>query len=523
MRRKGVMRNSFALGVPALAVWLLPSTAAWPVPLGKIDVTSHLGEPFFAEVPLQLEPGEKIANVDVSLASPGDYRILEIYRDPALNAIAAEVKNDKRGPRVVLSSKGGVDTPFFNLVLKVRYERATHFKKYPIFLDIPKAAQPAKVKPVPTVTQGQAKAPPAPVVAARPAAPKPGSSFTPYDGWARIGRYGPLVYGDNVSTVAQRLRIDNRFTMDQVIVAIFRKNRDKFSANNVNLVRAGTYLDVPKAAEVSRISPAEARRIMVGQDKAWRQLIKQPKYAAAAEAQKHRYSKRIRMGEKANGVVAAPTAAKAKPGAAAPMPATKQSAAAGAAAAGTAAQQQLQQLKQQNADLQVKLNAAQKQLAQSSAKADAAAAAATDAEIKKLQIQLARLQAERDEAMQKAASRPSPLGWLSYALAGVIVLLLAIIAFLMRRERAHPATEYAMPGPSHAPEETGTHEAYAPVAEPAEETEFEAEEEPEPMHAGLDEPEAEAEAGIPELTEEDTGRMEAFTETAADQPDANVD
>lgn len=525
------MRNRLALGFLALAAWLLSSTAAWAVALGKIDVTSRLGEPFFAEVPLQLDPGESVSNVYVELASPADYRILEIYRDPALNAIQAEVKSDKRGPRVVLSSKGGVNTPFFNLVLKVRYERATHFKKYPVFLDIPKAAAPVKAKPLPTVTQGEAKAQPVPVTAAPApaaepkAAPKPGSTFKPFDGWARISRYGPLVYGDNVSTVAQRLRIDNRFTMNQVIAAIYQKNRDKFSEGNVNLVHAGTYLEVPKAAEVSRISPAEASRFMASQEKAWRQLIKQPKYAAAAEAQKHRYSKRVRMGEKASGAAAAPMATQAKPAAAAPMKPTAQPAAAGSAGADTAAQQQVQQLKQQNADLQDKLNAAQKQLAEHTAKADLAAAAATDAKIKKLEIQVARLQAERDEAMQKAAAKPSPLGWLSYALAGVIVLLLAVIGFLMRRERTHPATEYAIPE-SGFDEDTGEHAAYAP-AEPESEVESEAGEAvetgEEALQAGMDEPEEEASAGVPELTEEDTGEMEAFREPGADQPDPNVD
>jgi hypothetical protein len=148
-----------------------------------------------------------------------------------------------------------------------------------------------------------------------------------------------------------------------------------------------------------------------------------------------------------------------------------------------------------------------------------------DSRLKKLQIQLARLQAERDAAMQKAAAQPSPLGWLSYALAGVIVLLLAVIGFLMRRERTHPATEYAMPAPGHAPEDTdtGEHAAYAPADEPEPEPEFEAVVEEESLHAGMHAPEEEESTGIPDLTEEDTGRMEAFRETAGDQPDPNVD
>ncbi|HXH64567.1 MAG TPA: FimV/HubP family polar landmark protein, partial [Mariprofundaceae bacterium] len=522
-----------ALGFLAVAAWLISAASAWAVSLGKIDIASHLGEPFYAEVPLQLDNGESISNVYVELASPADYRILEVYRDPALNAITVDVKTDKRGARVVLSSDSGVESPFFNLVLKVRYERATHFKKYPVFLDIPQMARPSVMKPVPAVKEGQPRPAPsqaAPVVQAKPAAPAPGSGFAPFDGWARIARYGPMVFGDTITTVAQRLQVDDRYTRQQVMVALFEKNRAKFDHDNINLIKAGTYLDVPTAAEVERISPDQARGIIAKQEKEWKELVKQPKYAAVAEAQKNRYSKRVRVGENASGVASAPMPSQSQQGG------TVQAVQKGAPAANAEAeqkqtqmQQQIQQLQQQNSELQGKLTDTQKQLADASAKSDEAAAAAADAKVKKLQIQLARLQAERDEALQKAQAQPSPLGWLTYALLGVIVLLLGVVGYLMRREPAHPAESYAMPEPQAEP-----HGFARPSPDSSdmfeEAPEIDVEEVP---HKGFDamatmqmnaaEVTKEFTDSIPDLTDEDTGKMEAFQEEIEEEPDPNVD
>lgn len=549
------MRNKMALGLLALAAWVLSATSAWAVSLGKIDVASHLGEPFYAEVPLRLDPGESISNVYVQIASPADYRILEVYRDPALNNITADVKTDKRGPRVVLSSDSGIEAPFFNLVLKLRYERATHFKKYPIFLDIPQMARPKRMTTLPTIKQGQRQVPivssqmSAPVTttvvtttpAAKPATKLPGSAFTPFDGWARTSRYGPMVYGDTITTVAERLQIDKRYSRQQVMMAIFEKNRVKFDHDNINLIRAGTFLDVPTAAEVEQHTPRQARDFLARQEKVWKQLIKQPKYAAVAEAQKNRYSKRVRVGERASGVASAPMTSQGRQGTAAQSTHQGTSGTAGNAVQTkklNMLQQQLQQLQQQNSKLQGQLTSTQKQLADASASSDAAAAAAANAKVKRLQIQLARLQAQRDQALQQAKAQPSPMGLLTYGLLAVIVLLLLVVGYLMRREPAHPAAEYAgldgEPQFAAAPtlaEPQQRHveshdEAHADMFEEA--PEIDVEEVPEfdstkTMQMSSADVTKEFTDSIPDLTDEDTGKMEPFEQEIEEEPNPNVD
>jgi len=77
------MRSRMMPGLLVMLLgWILAPGLAQAVALGKIDVTSHLGEAFYAEVPLHLEKNEKLSGLSVEIATPSDYRILEVYRDP---------------------------------------------------------------------------------------------------------------------------------------------------------------------------------------------------------------------------------------------------------------------------------------------------------------------------------------------------------------------------------------------------------------------------------------------------------
>lgn len=436
---------------------------AWAVALGKIEVTSHLGEVFYAEAPVQLDTGEKIGDVSVELASPSDYQILEVFRDPALNKLGVNLVNDQRGTRAVITSTEAVDTPYFNLVLKLRYGHATNFKKYPVFLDLPEQVRPATSRPAvvpvqPSVQTPVAERPTAAPAAVQQTAPaaepasepgKPGakqaSGFQPYDGWARISRYGPMVHGDTISTVARRLPVDQRYTISQIMVGLYNKNKEKFRENNINLINAGTYLDVPTAKEIESVSDSQAKAILHKQNKLWNALKKQPRYAAEAEAQANRYRTRVRVGEAASGTAAAPVqATETQPQAAAPQattdaqPTTESSA---------AVQDQLKALQQENQQLKQALQASEAKATGSQVSIEDAAAA--QAQVKKLELTVARLQRQLKLVNQQLQEvQEQKMNSLTYAMGGIILLLIGVagyLLFLLRRDRPHPAVQAAAP------------------------------------------------------------------------------
>ncbi|MDQ6990524.1 MAG: FimV/HubP family polar landmark protein [Mariprofundaceae bacterium] len=516
-REAGMYRHIMRI-VCAFALSILSiSGVAQAVSLGKIDVASHLGEPFYAEVPLGLEDGESIANVFVSLATDSDYRLLEVFHDAAVDAIKVNIKRDKRGNRMELSSPQPLKLPFFNVILKVKQGRATHFKKFSVFLDLPKLAnqlpQKHAVKPI---VQKPMMVNPLPSDATSVATVQDHASKKA-NFWARTQRYGPMVFGDTITTVAQRLRVDQRFSTKQVMLALFEKNQQKFTQKNINLIKAGTYLDVPTADEVMRHNDVEARQILRQHSVDWKKLTEQKRYAKVKEAQKNRYAKHVVMGEKAMGVAKHPEAIKNAPNH--KLKDTHDSLSKGAH--GNVIENATRSLlKQENNDLKKRLKNLEGTLSKiSSQPTNEEALAALTAQEKRLEIKLARqngaLQKAQQELLAQQANE-SGIGLLTWILIAVVTLLSMLIGYLvymLKGNRQHPVKQEPKAKAAQASEldDLSTHNGFD---EPS-----------------MDEPNtdlrdvveaADAFEDIPDLTNEDTSEMEAFQDLE-EEPDPNVD
>ncbi|ATX79439.1 FimV N-terminal domain-containing protein [Mariprofundus aestuarium] len=454
-----------------VAVALLLAGGAYAASLERIEVNSRLGEIFYAEIPLNLEADELVSKVYVEIASASDYKIFEVYRDSVLQGIRASVASDDRGTRVELTSSSEIKSPFFNLIVKVRHGRVAHFKKYPVFLELPKAVIHAaemsksstaqQASPQDVASTGQAVA----------AEDQPASRVEYFDGWARTSRYGPIVRGDMLSTVVNRLSIDKRYTLSQVAVALFEKNRSKFNKDNINLMLKGSYLDVPTAAEVERLSASEAYKVFEKHNQQWKALKQKPRYAAEAEAQRTRYSKRVHIGKTAGGVASAPAVAVDAATGQAKSEAATVSAQDGAesgtlteeavVAVDHAAVQQaaagkesalLTELQENNEILKQKLEQSEKRVELLSQSVDEGVAAASNAKVARLELLVARMQKDLESARAQAApSQAGAMDWIVWVLVGLVIILLIVVVLLMRREPAHPAESQVAPGVAENP------------------------------------------------------------------------
>jgi len=445
-------------------VLILPSVGADAASLGKIEVTSHLGEPFNAEVPLELDADELVSKVFIEIADAGDYRIFEVYRDPILKSIRADVVSDQRGVRVQLSSRTTIATPFFNLVLKIRTGRVSYFRKYAVFLDAGKATQTVATRaPQPSVTaveqidNGAAVRPATAssgqvIAAAQPAAVAAADN----NNWARTGKYGPIVRGDSLSTIANRLRVDDRYSLNQTMVALFDKNQDSFDKQNMNLLKAGSVLEVPTAAEVEMHSKQEARHILSEHTRTWKKMTEQPHYAAVAEAQRTRYSPRVSVGKQADVVPAVDAQAQvagtaqvtteqqsgeiAQPAEAQAVSVAEEGVqSAASSAALTQTNQLLTSIQEKNDQLQERLGETNQSMKALQEKIDTLAIESSRARIDKLEILIARLQAKQEQERQMPVAQPmAAADWIVWLLAGLVLVLIGIVVLLLRREPVHP-------------------------------------------------------------------------------------
>ena len=569
IRHNGVWRNAV---VSSLAVvFLLFSGVSRAASLERIEVASSLGQPLYAEVPLKLESGELVSKVFIEIASEADYKIFEVYRDPILSSIRADVASDERGARVKLTSRSGITTPFFNLVLKVRYGRVSHFKKYSVFLDAAKSiervatlqalpqveSENISVSPSnrPTFTESSGNAlitEQAQAHAEKQAKQKTlteQNSESKSNSWARTDRYGPIVRGDSLSIVAQRLRMDNRYSKNQVMVALFEKNRASFDRNNMNLIKAGSFLLTPSDEEVKSRNKAEAFRVAANHEASWKE---QPRYSVEAEVQRSRYTNRVSLGEQADGEA---TAFVAKP-----VEATQnllkpeeehQSVMAESATIETEiskpiadlitpqiekmmqvqleTNQLLVELQAKNEALQQQLIANKDSVDELAEKVDEGETAASNARVEKLEILLIRLQAQLEkqaqaQAQQQPNAQVASSDWVTWILLGLVIVMLGVITMRMRKEPVHPASELLLSESKTEPE----------LAEQGAETEETLEEVVEEAVGSIETNEANASKGkagtsdsmasfSDELSDTDTTELETFDVDAKQELDANVD
>ncbi len=83
--------------------------------------------------------------------------------------------------------------------------------------------------------------------------------------------YGPVRWDENLSSVVRKVQSeDSPWSLAQYAVALWKKNRDGFSRDNMSGLRAGTILDLPSADEIGAISVHDASEEFDRQWQEWK-------------------------------------------------------------------------------------------------------------------------------------------------------------------------------------------------------------------------------------------------------------
>src|SRR5690242_15821425 len=230
----------------AVATLLLVPLLAAAAGLGKLTVTSSLGQPLRAEIELlALQSGEE-DSLTVRLASADAFRQAGIELSPAL--IGLQFSLDTKGARPVIrvSTSQPVNEPFLDLLVELQWATGRLVREYTFLLDPPEyktqapapapapsaQAQPAPSAPAPSAPAPSAESRPAPAAAAAPPAAAAGA------------KQQEVKKGDTLGAIA-RQNLPEGVTLNQMLIALYRANEDAFIRGNVNLVRAGRILTIP--------------------------------------------------------------------------------------------------------------------------------------------------------------------------------------------------------------------------------------------------------------------------------------
>lgn len=72
--------------------------------------------------------------------------------------------------------------------------------------------------------------------------------------------YGPIKKGQSLWTIAEETRPDNTVSIEQVVYAFYHLNPDAFQANNMNLLKTGSYISIPGSDVIKKVTPKEAKQ-----------------------------------------------------------------------------------------------------------------------------------------------------------------------------------------------------------------------------------------------------------------------
>ena len=305
----------------ALAIAMLPM-AADAAGLGKLTVISALGQPLRAEIDLTASR-EEYSSLSARLASADAFKNAGIEYSPALSGIRFTLDKRPNGqPFLVATSDRPLNEPFIDMLVEVNWASGRLVREYTFLLDPPdvfkKPAETAVLAP-----EVKKEAEPGTIAPAMPdaAAPvgKPGDEGTPAKKLAAKpaeagGATRQVKSGDTLGKIANEVKPEG-VNLDQMLVALFRSNKDVFDGGNMNRLRAGKILSIPDKEAVIAVERGEARKVVVAQAidfNAYRKRLAAVAVAAPAKAEAPKQAAAGKITPKVEEKIAVPPAGKDK-------------------------------------------------------------------------------------------------------------------------------------------------------------------------------------------------------------------
>ena len=247
------------------AILLCVPLLAGAAGLGRLTVLSVLGQPLNAEIEIvSLQPGED-DSLSARLANPEAFRQAGIDLNPSLIGVRFTVERRDGKPFLRLTTTQPINDPFLDILVEVQWATGRLVREYTFLLDPPQykaapaaapapAPPPAAAKPEPVAEPPKA-APPPSVVEQRPIqAAAPAKSAGTHE----------VKKGDTLGAIARANKPDG-VTLNQMLIALYRANREAFIRDNINLVRAGRILNSPDREAIAGVDAEEAKKLVMSQ------------------------------------------------------------------------------------------------------------------------------------------------------------------------------------------------------------------------------------------------------------------
>jgi pilus assembly protein FimV len=211
---------------------------------------------------LSVQPSE-VDSLAARIAPQEAFQDAKIQYSPALNAIRFSVEQRANGqPYLRLTTPQPVNEPFVDMLVELTWASGRLVREFPILLDPPGFAA---SKPAPAIA---APAPSKQAPAAAPAKQPKAAPATVAAGPSAGGEEYKVAQGDTLYRIASQVKPAD-VNLDQMVVTLFRDNRQAFMGDNMNRLKSGAILRVPSAEQANSVTATDAKREIRAQAADW--------------------------------------------------------------------------------------------------------------------------------------------------------------------------------------------------------------------------------------------------------------
>jgi len=250
------VHNSKLKRISLAVCFALMPMAANAAGLGKLTVISGLGEPLNAEVELSADK-EELSSITAEIAPASVFEDQGIERASALAGIRVEVGTRPDGvPVLRLKSSQAINDPFLDMLIQVEWASGRLLREYTALLDPPGygANQATAAAPVATASLPGAATDKV-ATTGKSRSSKSAAETAP----AEAAPEGDVTVrkGDTLHAIAVANQIEG-VSLEQMLVGLYRANKDAFAGGNMNRLKVGQIIHVPPQEELEAITRQEA-------------------------------------------------------------------------------------------------------------------------------------------------------------------------------------------------------------------------------------------------------------------------
>jgi len=232
----------------ALCLLLMPFSG-FAAGLGKLSVSSNLGEPFKAQIEVLSVSADEIGSLVATMASEETYIAQGITRQDIQSNIEIDLAQNPDGtPILKLHSSQPVSDSFLDMLIQLDWASGRLLREYTILLD------PPGLKIAPDVASALPNANPSVEVPVQPVA-------SSGDALAVDTKPFMTKSGDNLNGIAKQLQVDG-VSLDQMLVGLFDNNKQAFIQGNMNRLKVGKIIKVPSHDNLVAIDERQAQQLV---------------------------------------------------------------------------------------------------------------------------------------------------------------------------------------------------------------------------------------------------------------------